>query len=59
VLLVTGTDTTPFLRRIHETLAEHLPNARAVEMPAGHAPQLVSIDRFLAELARFQEGAAS
>ncbi len=53
-LLVSGTGTTPFLRRIHDTLAAHLPRARTVEMPAGHAPQLVSMDRFLAELARFQ-----
>jgi pimeloyl-ACP methyl ester carboxylesterase len=58
VLLVTGTGTARFLRRIHETLATQLPHARAVEMPAGHAPQLVSMDRFLAELARFHASAA-
>jgi pimeloyl-ACP methyl ester carboxylesterase len=56
VLLVTGTGTAPFLRRVHDVLAARLPDARAVEMPAGHAPQLVSMDRFLAELARFQRG---
>lgn len=54
VFLVTGTGTANFLRRIHETLAVHLPDARTSEMPAGHAPQLASMDRFLAELARFQ-----
>jgi pimeloyl-ACP methyl ester carboxylesterase len=53
VLLVTGTGTSPFLRRIHETLAEYLPRARTLEMPAGHAPQLVSMDRFLEELSAF------
>jgi pimeloyl-ACP methyl ester carboxylesterase len=53
VLLVTGTGTAPFLRRIHDQLAVHLPQARTTEMPAGHAPQIVSMDRFLAELARF------
>jgi pimeloyl-ACP methyl ester carboxylesterase len=58
VLLVTGTGTAPFLRRIHDTLAARLPAARTVEMPASHAPQLVSMDRFLAELARFHGGPA-
>jgi pimeloyl-ACP methyl ester carboxylesterase len=54
VLLVTGTGTAPFLRRIHETLASELPGVRTVEMPGGHAPQIVSMDRFLAEIAAFQ-----
>jgi pimeloyl-ACP methyl ester carboxylesterase len=54
VLLVSGTGTAPFLRRIHDTLAALLPAARTTEMPAGHAPQLVSPDRFLDEVRRFQ-----
>jgi pimeloyl-ACP methyl ester carboxylesterase len=54
VLLVSGTGTSPFLRRIHDTLAASLPAARTLEMPAGHAPQLVSPDRFLADVASFQ-----
>jgi pimeloyl-ACP methyl ester carboxylesterase len=54
VLLVTGTGTAPFLRRIHDALAKALPCARATEMPAGHAPQIVSMDRFLQELTAFQ-----
>jgi pimeloyl-ACP methyl ester carboxylesterase len=54
VLLVSGTGTAPFLRRIHDTLAALLPAARTSEMPAGHAPQLVSPDRFLDEVRRFQ-----
>lgn len=57
VLLVTGTGTAPFLRRIHETLARELPRARTTEMPAGHAPQIVSMDRFLEEVAAFQSAA--
>jgi pimeloyl-ACP methyl ester carboxylesterase len=57
VLLVTGTGTAPFLRRIHDTLALHLPRARTTEMPAGHGPHIVSMDRFLAELTRFHRGA--
>lgn len=55
VLLVTGTDTAPFLRRIHDAIVAELPDARTAEMPAGHAPQIVSMDRFLEVLARFQE----
>ena len=54
VLLVTGTGTAPFLRRIHDTLAVELPSARTIEMPAGHAPQIVSMDRFLEEVTAFQ-----
>lgn len=52
-LLVTGTGTAPYLRRVHDRLAALLPRARSVEMPAGHAPHLVSMDLFLAELERF------
>jgi pimeloyl-ACP methyl ester carboxylesterase len=52
-LLVVGTGTAPFLRQVHDTLAAHLPRVRTTEMPAGHAPHLVSMDRFLAELERF------
>jgi pimeloyl-ACP methyl ester carboxylesterase len=55
VLLVTGTDTSPFLRRVHDTLAANFPAARTLELPAGHAPQIVSMDRFLEELARFHQ----
>jgi pimeloyl-ACP methyl ester carboxylesterase len=58
VLLVTGTGTAPFLRRIHDTLASHLPRARTTEMPAGHAPHIVSMDRFLGELERFHADGA-
>ncbi len=57
VLLITGTGTAPYYRRIQEMLVAHLPRARAVEMPAGHAPHIISSDRFLAELARFHESA--
>jgi pimeloyl-ACP methyl ester carboxylesterase len=53
VLLVTGTGTPHWLRRITDTLATRFPHVRLLEMPAGHAPQLVSMDRFLEELAAF------
>jgi pimeloyl-ACP methyl ester carboxylesterase len=53
VLLVAGTGTAPFLRRIVDSLGAALPRARIVEMPAGHAPRIVSMERFLTELASF------
>ncbi len=55
VLLVSGTGTSPVLRRVHETLLEKLPDARAMELPAGHAPHIVTMERFLEELAGFQD----
>jgi pimeloyl-ACP methyl ester carboxylesterase len=55
VLLVTGTGTTPFLRRVHDALSAALPNALTSEMPGGHAPQLASMETFLSEMVRFQD----
>jgi pimeloyl-ACP methyl ester carboxylesterase len=55
VLLVTGEGTSPFLRTVHETLAEMLPNTRTLELPGGHAPQLVAMDDFLRRMAEFHE----
>lgn len=57
VLLVTGTGTAPFLRRIHDLLAAHMPHAATAELPAGHAPHIVSMDEFLAELEVFHASA--
>jgi pimeloyl-ACP methyl ester carboxylesterase len=53
VLLATGTGTSPFLRHVIDTLATAFPHARMVEMPAGHAPHIVSADRFFGELQAF------
>ncbi len=55
VLLATGTGTSPFLREITDTLAATLPQADVVEMPAGHAPHLVSTDRYFDALNAFLE----
>lgn len=55
VMLATGTGTSPFLRHVIDTLAATLPEACVVEMPAGHAPQLISTDRFFAALDAFLE----
>jgi pimeloyl-ACP methyl ester carboxylesterase len=54
VLLVKGTGSAPWLHRVIDGLHENLPHSRIVEFPAGHAPHLVSTDKFLAELDKFQ-----
>jgi pimeloyl-ACP methyl ester carboxylesterase len=51
---VKGTGSSHFLHAIIDALAATLPNARVIELPGGHAPQLVAMDRFLAEVAAFQ-----
>ncbi|CAN5785038.1 alpha/beta hydrolase [soil metagenome] len=58
VLLVTGHGTSAFLRAAHDALATALPNARTLELPGGHAPQLAAMDEFLARLADFQDEAS-
>lgn len=55
VLLVKGTGSSPFLHQAIDAMATRFPHARVVEMPAGHAPQIVSMDRFLDTLASFQK----
>ncbi len=57
VLLVKGTGSAEFLHQVVDALAAQLPNAQTVEMPGGHAPQIVSIDRFLERLALFHSSA--
>jgi pimeloyl-ACP methyl ester carboxylesterase len=54
VLLVKGTGSARFLHQIIDALATMLPDTQVVEMPAGHAPHVVSMDRFLERLAIFQ-----
>jgi pimeloyl-ACP methyl ester carboxylesterase len=53
VLLVKGTGSAMFLHKIIDELARRLPNAVTTEMPAGHAPHLVSADKFLKEWKNF------
>jgi pimeloyl-ACP methyl ester carboxylesterase len=54
VLLVKGTGSALWLHKVIDLLADNLPNSRVIELPGGHAPQLVSMDRFKEELSRFQ-----
>ncbi len=50
VLLVKGTATQPWNRRMVDILGEHLPHAHVVELEGDHAAHIQSIDRFLEEL---------
>lgn len=50
VLLVKGTVTEPWEKRVVDILGVYLPNARVVELEGDHAAHIQSIDRFLEEL---------
>jgi pimeloyl-ACP methyl ester carboxylesterase len=54
VLLVKGTGSAPFLHAVIDVLGRRLPDNEVVEYPAGHAPHIVSMDRFMEKLASFQ-----
>jgi hypothetical protein len=54
VLLIKGTGSIPYLHRIIGVLACHFTNVQVIELPGGHAPHIVSGDRFLSELEKFQ-----
>jgi pimeloyl-ACP methyl ester carboxylesterase len=54
VLLVKGTGSAHFLHRIEDGLAKTLPRAQMIELPGGHAPNIVAMDAFLERMAAFQ-----
>lgn len=56
VLLFKGTGSSYVFHRIVDVLDRTFPDARLVELPGGHAPQLVAMDEFLRVLAEFQRG---
>lgn len=53
VLLVKGTGSSHALHRIIDVLDETMPRTEVLELPGGHAPQIVAMDAFLARLATF------
>jgi pimeloyl-ACP methyl ester carboxylesterase len=53
VLLFKGTGSSHFLHRVIDILGATLPGATVVELPGGHAPQLVAMDEFLKILSNF------
>ena len=59
VLLVKGTGSAHFLHAIIDALAATIPNGRVIELPSGHAPHLVAMDRFLSEVTSFQRSQES
>ena len=59
VLLVKGTDTTDWLKRVVDVLGERLPAATVVELPGDHACHIQSIDAFLGALDSHLAGAAA
>jgi pimeloyl-ACP methyl ester carboxylesterase/quercetin dioxygenase-like cupin family protein len=59
VLIVKGTGSAPFLHRITDGLASALPRGEILELPGGHAPQIVAMDNFLSRLAAFHAGRAA
>ena len=54
VLLIKGTGSALFLHKIIKGLGSNLPDSETVEFPEGHAPHIVSRDRFLQEWEKFQ-----
>lgn len=55
VLLVKGTGSSHALHRIIDVLGDTMPRTEILELPGGHAPQIVSMETFLARLATFHE----
>jgi hypothetical protein len=46
-LLFKGTGSSHFLHQVIDVLSAHFPDARVVELPGGHAPQLAAMEEFL------------
>jgi pimeloyl-ACP methyl ester carboxylesterase len=53
-LLIKGTGSAVWLHNIIDGLSDHIPHSRVVEFADGHAPHIVSRDKFLIELEEFQ-----
>ncbi len=54
MLLVKGTGSSHFLHRIIDGVAATLPPAQTIELPGGHAANIVAMDAFLDKMAAFQ-----
>ena len=53
VMIMTGSSTVPFHRRINEILAEHLPTVERAEVSGGHTAPVTAIEEFAATLKAF------
>lgn len=58
VLLVKGSNSADFLHKITDGLHANFPNSWIIELPEGHAPHIVTRDKFLSELKSFQKNLA-
>lgn len=54
VLLVKGTGSAFFLHEIIDSLKTYLPDSKLIELPEGHGPHIVSTERFLEAVKKFQ-----
>jgi pimeloyl-ACP methyl ester carboxylesterase len=54
VLLVKGTGSAPYLHEIIDLLSQDLPNVETIELAQGHAPHIVSRDKFVSIVREFQ-----
>lgn len=55
VLFITGTGSPGYYPHIEKVLSSYLPDARILELDGAHAAHIVSRDRFLDELEKFQK----
>ena len=55
VLIMTGSKTVPFHRRINEILAQTLPSAERVELDGGHTTPISAVEDFVRTLQAFLE----
>jgi pimeloyl-ACP methyl ester carboxylesterase len=53
VLIITGSSTVPFHRRINEILAQHLPAVERAEVSGGHTAPVTAIEEFTAKVKAF------
>lgn len=56
VLIVKGEGSAPFMHQIADALAFELRRAKLLTLPSGHAPHLVSREKFLDHMVAFQKG---
>jgi pimeloyl-ACP methyl ester carboxylesterase len=58
VLIITGSQSTGFARKVNQSLARHISSSESAELPGGHASFLTSTNLFLDTLKRFLQRAA-
>ncbi|MCI0617386.1 hypothetical protein L0244_30805, partial [bacterium] len=54
-LLVKGVGSSSWLHQVIDVLSAHIPNARVIELPGGHAAHIVSREKFMEALEQLQQ----